>query len=126
MDFIWNGLPAGVILQEEASGWHTMYTERCAALYIHLTCTAILYMNEVYYSKKCLESKVRCYSCQEKERIFAHESNNQKDQRTETQSLKKKRLLLPPSHPYDIQHTIGDSDSHSNSSILHNKRSWFT
>ena len=31
---IWNGLPANVILQGEASGWHTTYIERCAVLYV--------------------------------------------------------------------------------------------
>ena len=49
----------------------------------------------------------------------------EKQRQNSCQSPKKKQLL-PVSHPYHIQHTIGNSDPHSTSAILQNKRSQFT
>ena len=49
----------------------------------------------------------------------------QKQRHDSCESLKKKRPLSP-SNPYHIQHTIGDSDPPSTSTIIENKRSRFT
>ena len=51
---IWNQLPANMILQGEASGWRTILKDACAALYMHLTCTAILYVFEFITEKSYL------------------------------------------------------------------------
>ena len=51
---IWNGLPADMILQGEASGWRTILKDACAALYMRLTCTAVLYVYEFITEKSYL------------------------------------------------------------------------
>ena len=54
--------------------------------------------------------------------------NKIRDSKTETQLLRipQEEMVLSPSNPYHIQHTIRDSDPPSTSMIIENKGSRFT